>query len=682
MRWLALVAATRVQKEKYPHAFRVPQRVLNSEGTTLKPRQVICSTLEDGEEVIIELRQGAAIPEEDVDAAEWSEEAYGPQANLMDCKFRWKVGGAQDIPKYVRGDYIVAPRWQGVYPQKDYGGPFEIQVMPVDVSPDQTDWIASRKAPPGSCTFQFVMENGFESICKADPETLTSDGLAHYVEFHWDVPIAPEPYPEIDSRPSTASSRDGAQVDPRFEQDWEALRLKWVESFMKVRVKDVLTEFYAILIDLFDSYAFMGLDLSANQHTIGMDDWKHLVINCGLLDGQPEGSLDWQQVCAWFEEAAGIRDGRPYLAQRLTRAHYLELLMRTASWTMCEHPRQQYMPEKGRPPMPLDEGLFRFITDILIPVMDIYDDDPIRKDAVQHENLVVIQENRRSIRSVYAFLAQPWPHYGERVLVPSTLRYVLEYAHEKLSEAEAPPPPPPEAEGEPSVKPATIDMAAILGGDERLNLQQLEVILESFDSHVTKITANHPEEFEHRALLFWEFFEVLMESCRSLAGCETPVEKAIPAYVQTMLAFMGLVDREEASLPQPTQEVEVPEDAVLGDVDDEAWRGMAILAAIWDASDPAKRCFTVSQTFSFAPEHSWNWPLQSFSLQNVHIGHSDTLGVLHGFMLLSIQCVQRFKGFAICRHGAGCFHCVTVIHLCIVSWHSASRQRPLSKREK
>lgn len=65
----------------------------------------------------------------------------------------------------------------------------------------------------------------------------------------------------------------------------------------------------------------------------------------------------------------------------------------------------------------LAKGLFRFITDILIPVMDIYDDDPIRKDAVQHENLVVIQdflkgseakkpqENRRSIRSIYSFLA-------------------------------------------------------------------------------------------------------------------------------------------------------------------------------------------------------------------------------------------------------------------------------------
>jgi len=190
---------------------------------------------------------------------------------------------------------------------------------------------------------------------------LTKDGSHHHTEFVWDVPIAPEPYPEIDSRPSTASSRDGAQVDPRFEQDWEAMRLRWIESFMKVRVKDVLTEFYAILIDLFDSYAFMGLDLSASQHTIGMDDWKHLVINCSLLRGQPGASLPWREVCTWFEEAAGVKDGRPYLGQRLTRAHYLELLMRTAGWTMCVHPREPYAPEPGRPPMPLDEGLFRFI---------------------------------------------------------------------------------------------------------------------------------------------------------------------------------------------------------------------------------------------------------------------------------------------------------------------------------
>jgi len=558
MRWLALVAATRMQREKYPHAFRVPQRVVNSEGNTLRPRQVVSQALHDGEEVTVELRQASVIPEEDVESLEWTEEAYGVHANLMEVKFRWKVGGAGVFPKFVRGEYVVAPRWQGVYPQKDYGGEFEIPVVPVDISPDVVDWIATKKGPPGSCTYKFVMDNDMESVCKADPETLISDGSAHHVEFTWDVPIAPEPYPEIDSRPSTASSRDGAQVDPRFEQDWESLRLKWVESFMKVRVKDVLTEFYAILIDLFDSYAFMGLDLSASQHTIGMDDWKHLIINCGLLEGQPEGSLPWQQCCVWFEEAAGIRDGRPYLAQRLTRAHYLELLMRAASWSMSEHPRGAYAPEAGRPGMPLDEGLFRFITDILIPVMDIYDDDPIRKDAVQNQNLVVIQENRRSIRSIYAFVAQAWPHYhGERVVLPPTLKYVLEYAQEKLTEAEeaAAAPPPPPADGAPAEEAAavsSIDMAAIFGGDERLTIEQLNSILENFDATVEKVTESHPEPIEQRALLFWEFFEVLMECCRGLVPTVgTPLHQAIPAFVKTMLAFMGLVDLGEAALPPP-----------------------------------------------------------------------------------------------------------------------------------
>ena len=57
-----------------------------------------------------------------------------------------------------------------------------------------------------------------------------------------------------------------------------------------------------------------------------------------------------------------------------------------------------------------------FITDILIPVMDVYDDDPIRKDAVQNQNLIVIQQNRPSIRSMYSFLAQAWPFWSTPAL--------------------------------------------------------------------------------------------------------------------------------------------------------------------------------------------------------------------------------------------------------------------------
>jgi len=564
MRWLGLVVAMRVQNEKYPHAFHVPQGVRNpADGHLFRPRQVISDVLKDGDEVTVELRQSATIPEDDDEAREWLDEAYGPTSNLMVCKFRWKSTG--DIPKTVRGQYTVAPRWQGVYPQRDFGGQFEIPIVVEDTGDPENPYeaLAYRKGPPGSCNFKFVMENGTEEVCKASPETLTRDMKQHHDEFQWDVPIAPEPFPEIDSRPSTASSRDGAQVDPRFEQDWEAMRLRWIESYMKVRVKDVLTEFYAILIDLFDSYAFMGLSLSASQHTIGMDDWKHLVLNCGLVAGQPEGSLQWREACAWFEEAAGCRDGRPYLAQRLTRAHYLELLMRTAGWAMCEKPRAKYVPDAGRPPMPLDEGLFRFITDILIPVMDIYDDDPIRKDAVENQNLIVIQQNRPSIRSMYSFLAQSWPFCdNEKVVVPSTFKFVFEFASEKLSaEAEggggaaAAAGGDEKKDGEEAPKASAVDFAAAIGGDERLSVEQLGAILECFDDAVLKVTEHHPEVPEQRALLFWEFFEVLMHLSRELVNTSgIALHEALPAIVQTSLAIMGLVDQGEVGLPEPPLE--------------------------------------------------------------------------------------------------------------------------------
>mmetsp|Transcript_104798 Transcript_104798/g.165452 ORF Transcript_104798/g.165452 Transcript_104798/m.165452 type:complete len:601 (+) Transcript_104798:90-1892(+) len=565
VRWLGLVVATRMQREKYPHAFRVPQRVL-ARGELLKARAVISEVLADGEEFVVELRQGATIPEDWFDDNKfWIEEAYGKDSNLMECKFRWKASQGL-FPESVRGYYTVNYKWNGVYPQRDYGGQFEIPLESIPLEDGNYDWIATRKGPPGTCNYKFVMgekEGGAEVVCKASPETLSKDGSHHEMQFFWDVPTAPEPYPEIDSRPSTASSRDGAQVDPRFEQDWEAMRLRWIESFMKVRVKDVLTEFYAILIDLFDSYAFMGLDLSASQHTIGMDDWKHLVINCGLLRGQPNASLPWREICTWFEEAAGVKDGRPYLGQRLSRAHYLELLMRTAGWTMCVHPKEPYAPEPGRPPMPLDEGLFRFITDILIPVMDVYDDDPIRKDAVQHQNLIVIQQNRPSIRSIYAALAQPSPSYdGENVLLPKTLKHIFEFVQSILSEAEKGGPPPAtttasedekKAEGE--VKPPGVDFVALLTGEDKLSLEQVDALLESFDATVANITEKHPEPLEERILLFWEFFEVLMQCCRELVvTVGTPLHEGIPAFVATALAMLQLVDSGEVQLPEPFSE--------------------------------------------------------------------------------------------------------------------------------
>jgi len=202
--------------------------------------------------------------------------------------------------------------------------------------------------------------------------------------------------------------------------------------------------------------------------------------------------------------------------------------------------------------MPDDEGLFRYITDILIPVMDVYDDDPIRKDAVQQENLLVIQQNRPSIRSIYAFLAQAWPPFdNEKVVIPATLKWIFEFALEKLED-----PAKEEEKKDPEggeAKEFDLDYEALLGGEDKLSIELLNCVLDTFDQSIAKVTENHPEPMRERALLFWEFFEVLMKSCQELAAAtDVPLHEAIPAYVLTIQAVMGIIDQGgEITLPPP-----------------------------------------------------------------------------------------------------------------------------------
>merc|ERR1719174_374318 len=186
-----------------------------------------------------------------------------------------------------------------------------------------------KRAVPGG-NFRVPMK-----LLKEGTITGTGDNQRHEVEFGWDVPIAASPFPDQDDRPSTASSADGAQSDPRFEQDWNSMALSWVDHRIRLRVKDVLVEFYAILIDLFDSYAFMGLDLTSASHTIGLDDVKHLFTQCDLLDRQRHG-IPWSDVCNWYLKCSEVQNVRPYLPQRVTRAVYLEILLQAANVVICK----------------------------------------------------------------------------------------------------------------------------------------------------------------------------------------------------------------------------------------------------------------------------------------------------------------------------------------------------------
>mmetsp|Transcript_84593 Transcript_84593/g.163153 ORF Transcript_84593/g.163153 Transcript_84593/m.163153 type:complete len:147 (+) Transcript_84593:1-441(+) len=94
------------------------------------------------------------------------------------------------------------------------------------------------------------------------------------------------------------------------------------------------------------------------------------------------------------------------------------------------------------------------------------------------------------------------------------------------------------------------DYEDLLGGDRRLNIEQLGCVLQTLDASIASITEKHPEPIEQRALLFWEFFEVLMQSCRELVpALGMQLHDAIPLMVQTLLAFIGLMDEGMVELP-------------------------------------------------------------------------------------------------------------------------------------
>merc|ERR1719191_2127909 len=92
----------------------------------------------------------------------------------------------------------------------------------------------------------------------------------------------------------------------------------------------------------------------------------------------------------------------------------------------------------------------------------------------------------------------------------------------------------------------------MLQGDDKLSMDQIGEMLDSFDATVANITEKHPEPIEQRVLLFWEFFEVLMQCCRELVvTVGTPLHEGIPAFVTTAITVMNLVDQGELALPEP-----------------------------------------------------------------------------------------------------------------------------------
>ncbi|KAF4716128.1 hypothetical protein FOZ62_008235, partial [Perkinsus olseni] len=213
----------------------------------------------------------------------------------------------------------------------------------------------------------FVLPNGEKIVCDNIPVVgnTEDDQAQNIVHFKWDAPIVEDPDCAFDKVSTVSSGGRAASKDPRFREDWEKLKLTWLEGEDQANVKDVLIEFYEALIDLFDSYAFMGVQAGEGEgSTIGADDFKHLMIQCGLLTGQEGGVIDWSPtIKGWLCEInpALFSTSRLCLQQRLERYQYLDLLVRVAI-------RVSGRTQDGVPPA--DEAVFQFIKEVLLPVMD------------------------------------------------------------------------------------------------------------------------------------------------------------------------------------------------------------------------------------------------------------------------------------------------------------------------
>merc|ERR1712100_215781 len=86
-------------------------------------------------------------------------------------------------------------------------------------------------------------------------------------------------------------------------------------------------------------------------------------------------------------------------------------------------------------------------------------------------------------------------------------------------------------------------------GDDKLQAAQLAAIIENFDRIVAEQTEKHPKALEERAMVFWEYFEVLMQCCRLLAAQGEQLHTVIPAFVMTQTAVIQLVEDGQAELP-------------------------------------------------------------------------------------------------------------------------------------
>ncbi|KAF4652596.1 hypothetical protein FOL46_009602 [Perkinsus olseni] len=543
-RWLGLVAASRyAEQASSPGTFLLPTSVKTIDNRAIQPHQTLRAAAVHGGGIAKAFETLGISDVKQQQSDLWRQEAYEKGSNLVRCRVRWIPGKLHlnELPVKVCGNYMVDNKWLKLFPQAEFGGPFDLPLEAVDAGDGAGyHWDALIRAPPGTAVFKFVLPDGKKIVCNNIPVigNTEDDHAQNIMHFKWDAPIVEDPEFAFDKVSTVSSGGRAASKDPRFRGDWEKLKLTWLEGEDQANVKDVLIEFYEALIDLFDSYAFMGVQgegggvsmsvLSVASSaagegegsTIGADDFKH------LMEG---GVIDWSPtIKGWLCEInpALFSTSRLCLQQRLERYQYLDLLVRVAI-------RVSGHTQDGVPPA--DEAVFQFIKEVLLPVMDEYDEDYIRRQAVEKENLIVLQKYRTTLRSLHFLLQQPCPFEDDEMLVAQdSLEFVLKLCSEGYYTGEGEHVPTPEG---------------ILTGEERLERQHVDSMLRMYDGHLADVLRKRPMNTEKCGMYFWEFFEMFMYLCDSIKS-SVAIHDAIPRTLGTLMAMLDHMTSHGIQLPR------------------------------------------------------------------------------------------------------------------------------------
>ncbi|KAF4650075.1 hypothetical protein FOZ61_000694 [Perkinsus olseni] len=195
--------------------------------------------------------------------------------------------------------------------------------------------------------------------------------------------------------------------------------------------------------------------------------------------------------------------------------------------------------------------------------MDEYDEDYIRRQAVEKENLIVLQKVC-ILHPHVIFLSLSIVQLCDLCISysssPAPLKmmrcsFVLKLCSEGYYTGEGEHVPTPEG---------------ILTGEERLERQHVDSMLRMYDGHLADVLRKRPMNTEKCGMYFWEFFEMFMYLCDSIKS-SVAIHDAIPRTLGTLMAMLDHMTSHGIQLPsleetitEPSEEEEV-EEAADGD---------------------------------------------------------------------------------------------------------------------